>query len=156
MAIIQEARGDFEEAMRLCQQSLEISDGLGDKLGKSTALHQMAGIYVTRGNLNEAMKLYQQALEIKESLSDLRGKAITLAMMGQVLWNFKHYSEGLRTLLNSIETLRNIGAKPDVEKITNIIIAMQNDIGAKNFSILWQEENGNPIPEWLKQKPKQK
>ncbi len=79
--------GDLDGAMSLYQQSLEIKEGLGDLRGKSAALHEMAGVYVTRGDLDGAMSLYQQALHIDEGLGDLQGKIRTLANMANILEN---------------------------------------------------------------------
>ncbi len=114
-------KGELDRALQISQEVLEIMESLGDLPYISTMLTNISSIYITRGNWDEAMNLLKQSLEIQERLDDPRGKSTTLATMGQVLWKFNHYAEGLQTLLDSLETLLKIGARPDAEKVANII-----------------------------------
>jgi len=103
--------GDLDGAMKLYQQALQIDEGLGDLQGKSTTLHQMAGIYVTRGDLDGAMKLYQQSLETFESLGNLRGKAVTQGEMAKIFVTRGNLEKGLELQDEKLETVRKLGDK---------------------------------------------
>ena len=142
--------GDLDGAMQLYQQSLEIKERLGDLRGKSATLHEMASVLVTRGDLDGAMRLYQQSLELEERLGDLRGKATTLAMMAQVhIWRGEQ-EPALRALLVSLQTLSQIGAAPDAQKVAGILAGWRQQMGAEAFDRLWQQVTEQALPQWLK------
>jgi hypothetical protein len=49
------ARGDLDGALGLYDESLAIQEQLGDLLGKSATLEEMADMYLTRGDLDGAL-----------------------------------------------------------------------------------------------------
>jgi tetratricopeptide (TPR) repeat protein len=81
--------GEFEKAARLCRESLEINQELGDVRGIVASLSAYAGIATARGDLTRASKLfgavetvlesmkirlvYMDRLELERNLSILRG-----------------------------------------------------------------------------------
>ncbi len=111
----------------------------------------MAYILRVRGDLDGAMKLYQQSLEIKEGLGDLQGKSATLAMLGQLLVAQKEYPRAIIALVESLQTLSSIGARPDAEKVAGILLGVRQQIGVENFNNAWKEITDSPLPEWLAQ-----
>ena len=113
----------------------------------------MAYINRLRGDLDGAMKLYQQSLEIMESLGDVQGKSLTLAMLGQLLIECKEYPSGIRALFDSVQSLSLIGARPDAEKVAEILVSIRQEIGAKVFDNVWKQTTGSDIPDWLTQSP---
>jgi len=71
--------GNYDDARKLYQQSLEIFQELGDKSGISASLHQLGILADLTGDYDQARKLYQQSLEIVQELGDKSGLAFTLA-----------------------------------------------------------------------------
>ncbi len=155
MAYILRVRGDLDGAMKMYQQSQKIDEGLGDLQGKSATLHAMAYILRVRGDLDGAMKMYQQSLEIKEGLGDLQGKSATLAMLGQLLISQDEYPRAILALVESLQTLSSIGARPDAQKVAEILISVRQQIGAESFNSAWSEVIDSPLPDWLTQPPQQ-
>ncbi len=150
MAYILRVRGDLEGAMSLYRQSLEIIEGLGDLQGKSATLHEMAYILRVRGDLEGAMSLYRQSLEIKEGLGDLQGKSATLAMLGQLYAQKKEDRLALQALLLALQTLQQIGARPDAQAVADILVQFSQSVGPAVFNPLWAEvTQGAPLPAWL-------
>jgi tetratricopeptide (TPR) repeat protein len=49
------------------EQSLQISQELGNKSGIASTLHGLGNIQFRQGNLAEAMRLYEQSLQIINS-----------------------------------------------------------------------------------------
>jgi tetratricopeptide (TPR) repeat protein len=145
MANVLVTRGDLDGAMRLYQQSLELDERLGDLQGKAATLHEMANVLVTRGDLDGAMRLYQQSLELDERLGDLKGKAATLAMMAQVHILRGEQEPALRALLVSLQTLSQIGATPDAQKVAGILADWREQMGAEAFDRLWQRVTGEAL-----------
>ncbi len=62
--------GDLDEARRLYQESLKISQDLGKKSGIFKSLHQLGNLAYITGNLDEARRLYQESLKISQDLGD--------------------------------------------------------------------------------------
>ncbi|GAB4407049.1 MAG: hypothetical protein Kow00123_19860 [Anaerolineales bacterium] len=137
--------------MRLYQDSLAIKEGLGDLQGKSATLHEMAYILRVRGDLEGAMRLYQEARGILEGLGDLQGKAATLAMLAQVLILRGEEEQALKALLSSLQTLTQMGAAPDAQKVAGILADWRAEAGAERFDALWRKVTGQPVPDWLAQ-----
>ena len=56
--------GEYAEAKRLYQESMKISQELGDKSGVSRSLHQLGMLAQDMGDLDEARRLYQESMKI--------------------------------------------------------------------------------------------
>ncbi|MEH2432500.1 MAG: CHAT domain-containing protein, partial [Nostoc sp.] len=84
MAVIFAQQGDIPKAIPLYEQSLEISEQIGDVQGKATTLSNMALIFAQQGDILKALALYEQSLEISEQIGDVQGKATTLSNMALI------------------------------------------------------------------------
>jgi len=109
LGIIAQAQGEYAEARRLYQQSLEIKARLGDQGGKATTLHQLGMIAQTQGDYAEARRLYQQSLETFERLGDQSGKASSLGQLGTIAYLQGGYAEARRLYQQSLETFKRLG-----------------------------------------------
>ncbi len=70
---IQRNRGNWDEAERLYQQSLEVKTELGDRSWMATSWGLLGEIQRNRGNWDEAEHLFQQSLELRTQLGDRKG-----------------------------------------------------------------------------------
>jgi tetratricopeptide (TPR) repeat protein len=109
-----------EQALTLYQQSLDITERIGNAQGKAATLHAMAVIYAQQGQVEQALTLYQQSLDIKERIGDAQGKAATLAMMGQLLATRGDVVRGMDCLRASLVLLEQLKS-PDAQTVRNII-----------------------------------
>ncbi|MGB0563341.1 MAG: tetratricopeptide repeat protein [Spirulinaceae cyanobacterium] len=129
MAIIYAHQGQVDEAIALYQQSLEITEKIGNVQTKAATLHQMAGIYAQQGEVDEAIALYQQVLEIDEKIGNVQGKAATLAMMGQLLADARQeYSQGLAYLAESLQILVHLKS-PSAQTVREIMARIEQNRG---------------------------
>ena len=69
-AWLAQARGDYDEAARQYQRSLDINERLGNQAGMATSYHQLGSLAQDRGDYDEAARQYRRSLDIK--LSDRR------------------------------------------------------------------------------------
>ena len=118
-------RGDLDGAMRRYEQSLAITERLGDVRGTSATLHAMAGVLVTRGDLDGAMRRYEQSLAITERLGDVRGTSATLVMMAQIQFVRGEHEQALSNARERLYLLQAMGAAPDAAKVAQIIQQME-------------------------------
>jgi len=121
MAIIYAQQGQVTQALDLYQQSLTITEAIGNVKGKAATLHQMAGIYAQQGQVTQALDLYQQSLTIKEAIGDVQGKAATLAMLGQLLANKRQeYATAVRYLAEARSILSQLQS-PDTQTVERML-----------------------------------
>jgi tetratricopeptide (TPR) repeat protein len=97
-------RGEIETAIALYNQSLELTERIGDVKGKAANLHQLARLYANRGEIETAIALYNQSLELTERIGDVKVKAATLAMIGQLLADERgDYTTAINYTKNGLE-----------------------------------------------------
>ncbi|WP_375443178.1 tetratricopeptide repeat protein, partial [uncultured Nostoc sp.] len=102
-------KGEVDEAIALCNQSLEITERIGDVEGKAVTLHCLAGIYADKGNVNEAIALYNQSLEITECIGNVQTKAATLHNLGLIYANKGEVEQAIALYNQSLEIEEGIG-----------------------------------------------
>jgi tetratricopeptide (TPR) repeat protein len=100
--------------MGLYEQSLALEEQLGDQNGKSTTLHQMAGVLVRRGELEKAMGLYEQSLAVEEQLGDQKGKSATLHAMANVHMARDEWEKAERCLSDALAISRRLGDRQEI------------------------------------------
>ena len=77
-------RGDYDEAARQYQRSLDICERLGDQAGMATSYHQLGMLAQDRGDYDEAARQYQRALDINERLGNQAGTASSYSQLGNL------------------------------------------------------------------------
>ncbi len=76
------AQGDYNKAINLQQQSLEIRQEIGDLNGIANSLIGLGNAYFSQGDYDKAIDFHQQALEITQEIGDRYGIAISLGNLG--------------------------------------------------------------------------
>ncbi len=75
-------RGDYAEAARQYQRSLDINERLGDQAGMASTYGQLGNLAQGREDYDEAARQYQRALDIEELLGDQAGMATAYHNLG--------------------------------------------------------------------------
>ncbi|MHC5765311.1 MAG: tetratricopeptide repeat protein [Nostoc sp.] len=101
--------GDVDEAIALYNQSLEITQRIGDVKTKAATLHQLGYIYADKGEVEQAIALYNQSLELKERIGDVQGKAATLYYLGIIYANTGDVDQAIALYNQSLEITQRIG-----------------------------------------------
>ncbi len=97
LAIILEARGELDEALRIRRELLFVYERLGDMRSRAVTLGQVADILQARGELDEALRIErEEALPVYERLGDVRGRAATLGKVADILQARGELDEALR------------------------------------------------------------
>ena len=116
MGSLREDLGDYAEARRLYQESLDIAQQLGDRAGVAQTLHNLGMLAQDQGDYAEARRLYQESLDIKQQLADRAGIAKTLHQLGNVAYLQGGYSEVRRLYQESLDIAQQLGDRPGVAK----------------------------------------
>jgi predicted ATPase/class 3 adenylate cyclase/Flp pilus assembly protein TadD len=97
------------EALRHCQQALEIDRELGYRRGEGVTLGDLAIIHADQGRLPEALQHYQQALEMAREVGDRRGEGSILANLAILHADQGRLPEALEHYQQSLTIAREVG-----------------------------------------------
>jgi predicted ATPase/class 3 adenylate cyclase len=70
--------GNFAEAHRLAEKSLQMARSLADKQSEAFSLSSLGGFTLLQGNVGEAVPLLEQSLALYRELGDIVGQASTI------------------------------------------------------------------------------
>ncbi|MBN3869410.1 MAG: tetratricopeptide repeat protein [Nostoc sp. JL33] len=107
--ILKASKGEVEQAITLYNQSLEITERIGDVQGKAVTLHQLGMIYANKGEVEQAITLYNQSLEIFERIGYVQGKAVALHQLGMIYANKGEVEQAITLYNQSLEIFERIG-----------------------------------------------
>ena len=103
--------GDYDTALRYLQQSLKISQEIGDKSGEGTTLNNISQIFKARGDYDTALRYLQQSLKIRQEIGDKSGEGTTLNNISSLYHARGDYDTALRYLQQSLKIRQEIGDK---------------------------------------------
>ncbi|HRQ39486.1 MAG TPA: tetratricopeptide repeat protein [Chloroflexota bacterium] len=103
--------GNYNLALPLFQQSLQISQEIGDKSGMGTTLNNMATTAYARGDYDTALRYLEQSLQISQEIGDKSGMGTTLNNMATTAYARGDYDTALRYLEQSLQISQEIGDK---------------------------------------------
>ena len=84
LGMIAQDRGDYDEAARQYQRSLDINERLGDQAGMAIGYHNLGILAHDRGDYDEAARQYQRSLDINERLGDQADMATGYHQLGML------------------------------------------------------------------------
>jgi tetratricopeptide (TPR) repeat protein len=73
LAIIYADQGEVAKAIAFFEQSLELTEKIGDVQGKAATLNLLAVIYANQGEVAKAIAFYQESLELQEKIGNVQG-----------------------------------------------------------------------------------
>ncbi|HIH95474.1 TPA: tetratricopeptide repeat protein [Methanosarcina acetivorans] len=114
LGIIYQQQGNYEEAVKKYNQSLEMKEELGDKSGIAITLYQLGNIHYSQGNYEEAVKKYNQSLEMNKKPGDKSGIAKTLHQLGMIHHDKGNYEEAVKKYNQSLEIKEELGDKSGI------------------------------------------
>jgi tetratricopeptide (TPR) repeat protein len=154
--MIAHERGDYDEAARQYQRSLDIKERLGDQAGLAMSYHQLGMLAHDRRDYDEAARQYRRALDINERLGNQANMAANSSQLGSletnrggstataIAWHVKALVVGI-----------HIGV-PDARTDLSRLSALRRDLGVGPFASLLAEtvsdtELAEAVTSWLDQ-----
>ncbi|MBD2603391.1 tetratricopeptide repeat protein [Scytonema hofmannii FACHB-248] len=101
--------GEIEEAIALYQQSLAITEQIGNVQMKATTLNSLGLLKANSGEIEQAIALYQQSLALIEQIGDVQMKAGTLNNLGNLKANRGEIEEAIALYQQSLAITEQIG-----------------------------------------------
>ena len=109
LGMLKADNGDVAQAIALFNQSLEITERIGNVQGKAANLHQLGIIYADKGDVDQAIALFNQSLEITQRIGDVRRKSATLRELGRIYAYKGEVDEAIALFNQSLEITERIG-----------------------------------------------
>jgi CHAT domain-containing protein/tetratricopeptide (TPR) repeat protein len=113
------ALGDFDRALELHTEALELFTKMGDEDERATELAALGGLYLRVGDTNRALETLRAAIVAQERLSDARGLASTLRVAANASSSVGQHDIALEYLRRSAQ----IDANPHDVARTRVLIA---------------------------------
>ena len=107
-------RGDLQRARAYLEQSLAVSQQLGDKPGMARALTNLANGISALGDHARAKELLERCLALDRELDDKRGIAYSLGGLGDIAFLQGEFAQAGEYYQQSLELHRKLGDKRSV------------------------------------------
>ena len=95
--------GQYQQAIELHQQALEISCQIGDRGGEANSLLGLGSAYSYLGQYRQAIELYQQSLEIFRQIGDRDGEALSLWNLANAYQSRGRIRKGLKYKITAVK-----------------------------------------------------
>jgi tetratricopeptide (TPR) repeat protein len=150
LGILKANTGDVDEAIALYNQSLEITQRIGNVQTKAATLSNLGYIYSNKGEVEQAITLFNQSLEITERIGNLQTKAGTFYQLGRIYANKGEVEQAIALFNHSLEITERIenvqiqaGILHELGRIYANKGEMEQAIALFNHSLEIEERIGN-------------
>lgn len=109
-----EDKGDYNEALKDYQTSMEIAVLLDDKKSVAASYNNMGNVFYFQGNYPDALTNYFKSLKIREQLNDKHGIADAYSNLGLVYHNQGSFDKALENYMTCLKIYREIGDKKGI------------------------------------------
>ncbi|MFP4103711.1 tetratricopeptide repeat protein [Coleofasciculus sp.] len=109
LGTIQLNQGEFQDAIALYQQSLNIARHIGDVQAEAATLNGLANIHIQQGKIEQAIALFQQSLELQQRIGNVQGEAATLNSLACIHTQHGEIEKAIALFQQSLELQRRIG-----------------------------------------------
>jgi tetratricopeptide (TPR) repeat protein len=149
LGALAQQQGNYGQARQFYQESLRISEELGDRAGVATfrdlgarreqaaVLHQLGMLAQQQGNYGQARRLYEESLRIEEELGNRAGVAQTLHQLGMLAQDTGDYGQARRLYEESLRIKEELGDRAGVAQTLHnlgVLAQQQGDYGqARQF-----------------------
>ncbi len=132
LGVIHDLKGEYNEALKQFNQSIEIWKKLDEQRGIAYSLHNIATIYQDKGEYDKALEMYNQSLEIKKKLGDQRGVAQILHQIAMI-----HEDKGDK---QSLKIKEKLGDQQGIAYTLAQMGLFYSDIGKKEEAIEYTQK----------------
>jgi ATP/maltotriose-dependent transcriptional regulator MalT len=122
-------RGDLQRARAYLEQTLAMSQELGDRPGMARALTNLANVISALGDHARAKELLERCLALDRELDDTRGIAYSLGGLGDIAFYQGEFEQAGKYYEESLELHRKLGDKRSVGLTLNSLGAVARCTG---------------------------
>jgi tetratricopeptide (TPR) repeat protein len=133
--------GDYEAALRHYQESQEVFEELGDRVGIANSLHQIGNLHLLRGDYDGALRHYEKSLRIKEELGDRAGVGYSYGQIGNLHYNRGEYEVALRHYDETLKIAKELNDQESMAKALHQIGMIYESRGVYDEALRHYEES---------------
>ncbi len=122
--------GNYEEAWRLGNESIKLSESIGDRWGVAASSNNMGNVAERRGDLTTARELYQQSVAIKRGIGHRMSMATSLYNLGKVARRLQEHERAISLYEEAIAVLREIGDQWSLSNAVCGLAEVQVEMGS--------------------------
>jgi signal transduction histidine kinase len=120
LALVHWSLGNYEEALRNSDQSIELLERPGDEVPKAFAYAIKGGILLSLGELDEALEWHQRSIEVFQTApGEVIGRARALSGLGLTYLAQKRHEEALAALLEALALARKVNHRVSTARALN-------------------------------------
>ncbi|MEL6373181.1 MAG: tetratricopeptide repeat protein [Pseudomonadota bacterium] len=118
LGIVFRTRGDLDQAEEHHRKALDLNQALGRKEGMAANYGNLGNVFRTRGDLDQAEAHYRKALDLNQALGRKEGMAADYGNLGVLEKKRQNMPAAIAHWRRSLALFREIGAAPQVEKLS--------------------------------------
>lgn len=141
LGVLAAEQGDYQRAVPLLEQSLELYQQLGDKLGAARSLTSLGIVAVDQAEYGRATCLYEQSMEIVRADGDETRIATLLNNLGNVALMQGNYERAITFFEECLVLKREVGDKDGVAIVLNNLAELARDQGDFEHATALNEES---------------
>ncbi len=150
-AFIFDGQGNFERALPLYKQSLNLRREVKDQSGVGQSLNNIADLYQSQGNIELALEYFKQSLEIRELIKEEEGIAQSLLNLGYLYDKLGDFTKALNYFQRCLKIYEKLKDWDGISRsLINIGIIFENNLDEVEKSIEYfrrcihiQQKQGN-------------
>ena len=129
MARLHESLGDYGQAWQFYQESLRISEELGNRAGVAQTLHQLGMLAQAMGDYGQARQFYEQAAETFRALGAWREQAAVLHQLGNLAYLQGDYGQARHLYEESLRISEELGDRAGVASLLHNLGSVLQALG---------------------------
>lgn len=112
-------KGDYQNANRLLEQSLDLQRRSQDKAGVATTLNTLGAVAANQGEFTRALDLLEESLALRQELADRRGQAVTLCNIAAIKNSAGQFLEAKNLYDQALVLLQELGDTRTISMLWN-------------------------------------
>jgi tetratricopeptide (TPR) repeat protein len=133
--------GNYDEALPIFEQCLELDRKIGDRQGEGVTLNNLATTAHAKGDYDRALRYLEQSLAIQQQIGDRQGEGVTLSNISQIYDAKGDYDTSLRYLEQSLAIQQQIGDRKGEGTTLNNISQIYSAKGDYDTSLRYLEQS---------------
>jgi len=129
IGFIYEQNGEISNALYYYNNSLKISEEIGDKEGIATLLNNIGLMYNNKGDIHTALDYYFRSLKLREAAGDKKGIANSINNIAAIYTNQGDILKALNYFAQSLKIREQIGDKQGIAVSLNNIASIYTKQG---------------------------
>jgi len=136
-------KGDYDDAIKIFRNVLNISEDIGDKEEQSQALHNIGGVEIQKGNYEKAREHIKKAIAIRKERSDKIGLWKSYNNLGTSYYYESDMDKALEYYKKSLKIKNEIEGQKGLDGLLNNIALIFNSKGEIKKSLEYHNKSLN-------------